>query len=205
MAVLNRRERDRQLRRSDIFAAAEHIFALKGYHKATIRDIAKEAQYATGTVYLHFKDKDELYRSLFTEKLKGMLSVVEEKMASAKDSKGKLGVFVRESLAYFEENLDFFRIFVSESDDMMLAEKSIRNTPSGQKFEKYMEDIVKQAQKEGVISRDFEPIQVLDILTSIMKSFVLKWFKENSKNKKSLVGMSGIILKCLLRGISEDK
>ncbi|MFA5164951.1 MAG: TetR/AcrR family transcriptional regulator [Candidatus Omnitrophota bacterium] len=203
MAGFSRKERDRQLRRSDIFSAAEHIFALKGYHKATIRDIAKEAQYATGTVYLHFKDKDELYLSLFTEKLKTMLSIVEEKMSSAKDAKGKLETFVRESLLFFENNLDFFRIFVSEGDDMMIAEKGLRGTPAGQKFEKYMADIVKQAQKEGVISRDFEPMQVLDILTAIMKSFVQKWFKEDGKGKRSLAGMSGIIVKCLLNGISE--
>ncbi|HPN65848.1 MAG TPA: TetR/AcrR family transcriptional regulator [Candidatus Omnitrophota bacterium] len=202
MAVFSRKERDRQLRRSDIFAAAEHIFALKGYHKATIRDIAKEAQYAIGTVYLHFKDKDALYLSLFTEKLKIMLSIVEEKMSSAKDAKSKLETFVRESLVFFEDNLDFFRIFVSEADDMMIAEKGLRSTPAGQKFERCMADIVKQAQKEGIISRDFEPMQVLDILTAIMKSFVLKWFKEYEKGKKSLSGMSDIILKCLLNGIS---
>ncbi|MFA6356309.1 MAG: TetR/AcrR family transcriptional regulator [Candidatus Omnitrophota bacterium] len=203
MAAFSRKERDRQLRKADIYRAAEHIFALKGYHKATIRDIAKEAQYATGTVYLHFKDKDELYLSLFAEKLKGMLSIVESKMSSAKDAKGKLGIFIRESLAYFEENLDFFRIYVSEAEDMMTAEKSLRNTPSGKKFERYMADMVKQAQEEGVISRDFEPMQVLDIMTAILKSFVQRWFREGNKEKKSLVSMSGIILKCLLNGISE--
>jgi AcrR family transcriptional regulator len=202
MAGFSRKERDRQLRRSDIFAAAEHIFALKGYHKATIRDIAKEAQYATGTVYLHFKDKDELYFSLSTEKLKTMLSIVEEKMSSAKDAKGKLETFVRESLVFFENNLDFFRIFISEADEMMLAEKGLRSTPAGQKFERYMADIVKQAQKEGVISRDFEPMQILDILTAIMKSYVTKWFKEDGKGKKSLADMSDMIIRCLLNGIS---
>ncbi|MDD5496625.1 MAG: TetR/AcrR family transcriptional regulator [Candidatus Omnitrophica bacterium] len=202
MAEFSRKERDRQLRRSDIFAAAEHIFALKGYHKATIRDIAKEAQYATGTVYLHFKDKDELYLSLFTEKLKTMLSIVEEKMSLAKDAKGKLETFVRESLVFFEDNLDFFRIFVSEADEMMIAEKGLRNTPAGQKFERYMADIVKQAQREGVIRSDFEPTQVLDILIAIMKSYVLKWFREDGKGRKGLAGMSDMIIKCLLNGIS---
>mgnify|MGYP000970468407 FL=1 len=89
MAILSRKERDRQLRRSDIFKAAEHVFALKGYHKATIRDIAKEAQYGTGTVYLHFKNKDTLYFALLEEKLKCLLALIKEKVGQVKDAKKK--------------------------------------------------------------------------------------------------------------------
>jgi AcrR family transcriptional regulator len=58
---LDRKERDRRLRESDILKAAEHVFATKGYHKAAISDIAQEAQYAVGTIYLYFKNKQELY------------------------------------------------------------------------------------------------------------------------------------------------
>jgi len=87
MAVLSRKERDRQLRRSDILKAAEHIFALKGYHKATIRNIAKEAQYAIGTVYLHFKDKDALYFALLDEKMKSLLFIFEERIKQEKEAK----------------------------------------------------------------------------------------------------------------------
>jgi len=57
MSALSRKERDRRLRQEDILKTAEHIFAIKGYHEASIQDIAKEAQYAVGTVYLYFKTK----------------------------------------------------------------------------------------------------------------------------------------------------
>ncbi len=60
-ALLGRKERYRFLRKTDIIRAAEHVFALKGFHKATIQDIARQAQYATGTVYLYFEDKNSLY------------------------------------------------------------------------------------------------------------------------------------------------
>ncbi len=199
---MNRKERDRRLRRSDIFVAAEHVFALKGYRGATIRDIAKKAQYAIGTVYLYFRDKDELYMSLFADKLQDMLSVVEKKILSAEDARSKFELFVREFLAYFEENQNFFRMYVIEADNMMVAEKSIRNTQIGRKFEKYMEEIVEQAQKEGTISRDYDAQQVMDIFTAIMKTFVLKWFRQKKRGRGSLTEMSDIILKCLLNGVS---
>ncbi|MDD3275094.1 MAG: helix-turn-helix domain containing protein, partial [Candidatus Omnitrophica bacterium] len=82
MIALSRKERDRKLRRADILKAAEHLFALKGYHKATIRDIAKEAQYATGTVYLHFKDKGDLYLALLEGRIKDLLGLFKEGVSS---------------------------------------------------------------------------------------------------------------------------
>jgi AcrR family transcriptional regulator len=49
-----------QLRREHIVAAAIKVFTLKGYHRATIRDIAKEAGLADGTIYLSFANKEAL-------------------------------------------------------------------------------------------------------------------------------------------------
>ena len=69
MVPLTRKERDRQLREQDILRAAEHVFATQGYHQATLQDIAKEAQYATGTIYLYFKDKEVLYLALLERKI----------------------------------------------------------------------------------------------------------------------------------------
>ncbi len=136
--MLSRKERDRQLRRSDILKAAEHIFALKGYYKATIRDIAKEAQYATGTVYLHFKDKDALYFALLEEKMKSLLSTIEGKIKQTKDAREKLEIFVQEGLGFFEKNQDFLRLFISEEVDFT-TEKNFLNPLSVYRCEKLPE------------------------------------------------------------------
>lgn len=201
MAAFSRKERDRQLRRADIYKAAEHQFAVKGYHRATIRDIAKQAQYAIGTVYLHFKDKDALYLSLFEEKMKAMMSAIEENMPEGVDAKGRLEIFVRESLAYFEENLDFFRIFVSEAD-RLLVEVRLKRTPIGRRLNKYLVDTIRQAQEERVISKDFDTEQVVDVFINILKTVVLDWFQEGKQGKRSLAGKSDLILRYLLKGTS---
>lgn len=44
--------------------AAKRVFSVKGFSKATMEDIAKEAELSPGTLYLYFKNKDELYASL---------------------------------------------------------------------------------------------------------------------------------------------
>ncbi|MFH1983659.1 MAG: TetR/AcrR family transcriptional regulator [Pseudomonadota bacterium] len=50
--------------------AAKHVFAEKGFNKSTMEDIATEAELSPGTLYLYFKNKDELYASLSLRVLK---------------------------------------------------------------------------------------------------------------------------------------
>lgn len=52
------------LRRTQILEAATQVFAEKGYHRATTKDIARTAQMAEGTIYLYFKNKSELLIAL---------------------------------------------------------------------------------------------------------------------------------------------
>ena len=64
MGIQERKERERERRRQQIIVAAKRVFADKGFSKATMEDIAREAELSPGTLYLYFKNKDELYASL---------------------------------------------------------------------------------------------------------------------------------------------
>jgi AcrR family transcriptional regulator len=69
MAIHERKLRDRERRRQQIIAASKRVFISKGI-KATIKDIAEEAELSPGTLYIYFKNKDELYASLSIRLLK---------------------------------------------------------------------------------------------------------------------------------------
>ena len=69
MAIHERQLRDRERRRQQIIAASKRVFISKGI-KATIKDIAEEAELSPGTLYIYFKNKDELYASLSIRLLK---------------------------------------------------------------------------------------------------------------------------------------
>lgn len=69
MAIHERQLRERERRRQQIIAASKRVFVSKGI-KATIKDIAEEAELSPGTLYIYFKNKDELYASLSIRLLK---------------------------------------------------------------------------------------------------------------------------------------
>lgn len=64
MGIQERKQRERERRRQQIIVAAKRVFSEKGYSKSTMEDIAREAELSPGTLYLYFRNKDELYASL---------------------------------------------------------------------------------------------------------------------------------------------
>jgi len=64
MGIQERKLRERERRRQQIMIAAKRVFSVKGFSRATMEDIAKEAELSPGTLYLYFKNKDELFSSL---------------------------------------------------------------------------------------------------------------------------------------------
>ncbi len=64
MGIQERKERERERRRQQIIVAAKRVFSEKGFNRTTMEDIAKEAELSPGTLYLYFKNKDDLYASL---------------------------------------------------------------------------------------------------------------------------------------------
>jgi TetR/AcrR family fatty acid metabolism transcriptional regulator len=116
MPVLGRTKKDvlSEFRKSELLNAARAVFGKKGFHDASIEEIAEMAEVAKGTVYLYYKSKKDLY----LEALRfGIESLVKELKARA-DNPGSfletLRVLTHTKIVFFEENRDFFRIYYSE-------------------------------------------------------------------------------------------
>lgn len=65
-----RQSRERERRRQQILAAAKRVCISKGFARAKIADIAREAELSVGTIYIYFKKKDELFAALSLQVLK---------------------------------------------------------------------------------------------------------------------------------------
>ncbi|HWW38629.1 TetR/AcrR family transcriptional regulator [Pedobacter sp.] len=61
MAIKDRKERDKLDRRKLIIESATKLFLEQGYEKTSIRNIADDIEYSPATIYLYFKEKDEIF------------------------------------------------------------------------------------------------------------------------------------------------
>ncbi|MBN2068793.1 MAG: TetR/AcrR family transcriptional regulator [Opitutales bacterium] len=95
MKIEARKQRERQRKQEDFFSAAEKLFAAKGYDNTSVNDIAREAGYAAGTLYLYFSNKDELLVSLLESKLGEFEAAVEEKLATVEHPVDRFHALIR--------------------------------------------------------------------------------------------------------------
>lgn len=82
MGIAERKEREREEVKDLILSAAREIFLKEGYENTSIRKIASKIEYSPGTIYLHYKDKNELLLALhdkaFECKLKALFLDVQD-------------------------------------------------------------------------------------------------------------------------------
>ena len=116
MPVLGRTKKDvlSEFRRSELLTAARAVFGKKGFHDASIEEIAEMAEVAKGTVYLYYKSKKDLY----LEALRFGLDLLVKQLKARADRPGScletLRALAETKIVFFEENGDFFRIYYSE-------------------------------------------------------------------------------------------
>ena len=150
-----RRERERQQRRTEILRAAEQVFAAKGFHAASIEEIARAAEFAAGTVYLYFKDKEALYIELFEQKIAEMSATMRRQVDAIKDPVEAIKALVNARMGYFERNRAFFSIYAREG---MNRYESRQDRWKGviQLYQEYLAllaKLIQSAQRRGVIRK----------------------------------------------------
>ncbi len=72
-------------KRARILSAAVKVFAEHGFHNSKVSEIAKKAKVADGTIYLYFKNKDDILISLFEESLKLLINNMREAVREIED------------------------------------------------------------------------------------------------------------------------
>src|SRR5579875_4013179 len=77
-------------RLNEVLQAATAVFARAGFHQARMEDIAQEAGLAKGTLYLYFKNKDDLIAAILHRLFSGELHALEELQASDAPARERL-------------------------------------------------------------------------------------------------------------------
>ncbi|MFP3124894.1 TetR family transcriptional regulator [Ectobacillus funiculus] len=89
---------------SQILDAAVIVIAENGYYQAQISKIAKQAGVADGTIYLYFKNKEDILVSLFEEKMGEFVEIIKERTAGIESAAEKLFMLVESHLSLLAEN-----------------------------------------------------------------------------------------------------
>ena len=110
--------------RKKLLNSAKQEFLAKGYMKASLRTICKNAGVTTGALYFFFQDKEDLLKQLVEEPLKGLASIIQSHLleelntdalfASADEDSADIRV-ASEIVHFMYQNYDIFEILLTKS------------------------------------------------------------------------------------------
>ena len=177
MGIQERKQRERERRRQQIIVAAKRVFSEKGFSKSTMEDIAREAELSPGTLYLYFKNKDELYASLSLRILQYLNIRLEDvKKENDVDPRKKIAA-IKEALydVYQFDPMILINMFHLQSSDTLknLSSPLLENiTELSRNSLNVLSDIF-QDDSGGNGFSDENPSAVADIVWSLFTGVVL--------------------------------
>lgn len=140
-------------KRDRILRAAVKIFSRKGFFNSKVSEIARAASVADGTIYLYFRNKDDLLISLFEEKMGEVVEDVRRRIAVGGNALAKLRIFIENHMDLLERESGLVEVLQVE---LRQSTKFLKDyTPV--KFFEYLEiisDILEEGKKEGVLRPD---------------------------------------------------
>ena len=185
---ISRKDRDRQRQQGEIILVAERIFAEKGYHAATIEEIAKESQFAVGTLYKLFKNKDDLYNRVLEAFIQQFMDAFRVKVLSINDSEESIAALISLRLTHFDQHRDFLRVAL-ESPPLNHA-CAAGSVPAQfvELHDHYIAEVTKIFARgiELGIFDDSDPFYLALSLEGITKAFVAYWARHKPADSLEL-------------------
>jgi TetR/AcrR family transcriptional regulator len=201
MERLPRKERERLRRQREFLETAEEVFSQKGFYSTTIQEISEKSEFAVGSIYHMFRNKDEIYTALLEMRMEEYLALLEERINNSSDPMEKVRTLVETKFQYFSEHKPFLRLYLETTLgsgwDVRIG--GVERLLS--RYEDYLERLAGMFE-EGIRGNLFsgtDPIGMALALEGMVRAFVTYWIR-HEKDGSHLPQFS-TIKEILLRGI----
>lgn len=169
--ALKVKEEDKSTR---IMEAAIRVFARKGFYNATIADIAKVAEVAEGTIYLYFKNKDDLLISIFENSMDLFIQEVNRQLEGCPGTVEKFRRFVTLHLELVQQNQDLAQVLQIE---LRQSSKFMKEYEGG-KFSEYLNiirEILENGKAEGLFRKTLNDRILSRAIFGAVDEMALDW------------------------------
>ena len=168
------RRRRNSDKRERILRAAIEVFARNGFYDTRVSEIAKAAGVADGTIYLYFKNKDDVLISIFEDRISQLLAVLRDEVERAHGFEGKLRRVIELQLGLLEGQRDLAEVItVNLRQSSRLLKQYAQPL-----FTEYLEvvaGVIAEGQREGVVRDDVSPRVLARALWGALDGVALTW------------------------------
>lgn len=169
-------------RKLNIIKVAARLFSEKGYHEATLEDIARNLKYTKGSIYYYINSKQELLFQCHELAMDMLLGRMEEIMAGdlPLEEKLKEGIKAHIELAVGEMSL----VTVALGQEFELQEEYRQViVEKRDRYEKYFRSLIEEGIEKGIFRPLPSKVAVFIIMGAI--NWIPRWFSEKGSMSKS--------------------
>lgn len=167
-----------------MLAAALKLFSEKGYHNVSMHEIAERAEFAIGTLYKFFENKEDLYKTLMMEKaaeyhhtLSGILSREGDVLAILKD-------YISAKAAIFADDVATLRLYFAETRGASFNIKAGLDQDIRKLYDELLEQLASTLEKgirENVL-RNLTPYYMAVALEGLTNAFLFCWLEDPERH-----------------------
>ncbi len=181
-----------------IIDAAVVVIAENGYHQAQVSKIAKQAGVADGTIYLYFKNKEDILVSVFQEKMGEHIESVHQALVCVESPIEKLFVFVEKHFHLFENNKKLASVTQLE---LRQSNKELRVQINVilRSYLTIIENIVEEAIEKGEFRTDIDVRLIKQMIFGTIDEMVTTWVMK--EQKYNLLAITSQVHQLLIRGL----
>jgi AcrR family transcriptional regulator len=163
---------------AEIFEAATRIFREKGYHAASMQDIAEAVGLLKGSLYHHISSKHELLLEIFEAGMQEATRAIEEIAYADLPPADKLRLAITRHIELITGNLDQATVFVMEARAMELEQRQ-RVVAQRDYFDRLFRRII----QEGVDAGVFRPVDATLVTFALMgmHNWLILWYRRDGR------------------------
>src|SRR5215467_706245 len=192
-------EKPRNGKYEAILHAAARVFAQSGYFNAKVSDVARTAGVADGTVYLYFKNKDDLLTSIFDWAMGEFINRAKSELAELEDPREKLRRFAHLHFSMLEQERDIAIVFQIELRQSTKFMEQFSTTHLAQ-YLQMLREIIEEGQRRDIFRKLLNSKVVAKFLFGALDEMATNWVL--SRKHQSLTAMVGPVLEIFLNGVS---
>ena len=182
-----------------ILRAAIKVFARSGFFNSKVSDVAREAGVADGTVYLYFKNKDDILVSIFNNYMDEALAEGRARLQEIKDPVEKLRRIVYAHLDGLGRDRDLAVVFQVE----LRSSTKFMEQFSATKVTEYLDlirGVIEEGQRDGVFRAGLNTKLLAKILFGALDEMATNWVL--TRKRYSLVSTADSVIDVFLNGIA---
>jgi TetR/AcrR family fatty acid metabolism transcriptional regulator len=184
-----------------ILEAAVVVFAERGFFQSTISQIAKQAGVADGTIYLYFKNKDDILVQFYEYKTSQAFKRFRQAVNQATSAEQKLRRLVHTHLEEFQKDINMAIVYQAETHQhQRLAQEIIKEM--SKMYRDIITEVLELGQQEGHFRRNLYVGLVMRLITGAVDEVINSWI--HAGGGYDLVSMADPLVDLLIKGIGSD-